>query len=57
MWPLCKGLPKYKETVVVTLADKYCATAEIIKQINNSLKPKYLGSKLKNRLRNKLGKV
>ncbi len=57
MWPLCKGLPKYKETVVVTLADKYCATAEIIKQINNSLKPKYLTNKLKNRLRNKLGKV
>ena len=47
MWPLCYGIPKYKETVVVTLADKYCATAEVIKQINTSLKSKYLNVKSK----------
>ncbi len=33
MWPLCRGIPKYKETVVVTVADKYCAAAEFIMQI------------------------
>ncbi len=47
MWPLCKGMPKYKETVVVTFADKYCATAEFIKQINGSIKHKYLTAKEK----------
>ena len=47
MWPLCKGVPKYKESVVVTFADKYCATAEIIKQINASMKSKYSDIKLK----------
>ncbi len=36
MWPLCRGIPKYKETIVVTFADKYCATAEFITQILKS---------------------
>ncbi|MFL0194785.1 HD family phosphohydrolase [Clostridium sp. WILCCON 0269] len=31
MWPLTIKLPKYKESFVVTLADKYCASMEIIK--------------------------
>ena len=51
MWPLCKGMPKYKETVVVTLADKYCATAEIIKQIKSKLTKNNF--KLKHRLKTK----
>ena len=28
MWPLTPALPHYKETYVITLADKYCAIAE-----------------------------
>ncbi|MEI7884893.1 MAG: HD domain-containing protein [Clostridia bacterium] len=31
MWPLTISLPKYKESFIVVLADKYCATMEIIK--------------------------
>ncbi|MFA6941468.1 MAG: HDIG domain-containing metalloprotein [Clostridiaceae bacterium] len=31
MWPLTIKLPKYKETFIVVLADKYCACMEIIK--------------------------
>ncbi len=31
MWPLTISLPRYKETVVVLLADKYCASREIVK--------------------------
>ncbi len=30
MWPLTIKLPKYKETFVVLLADKYCASIEMI---------------------------
>lgn len=29
MWPLSPELPKYKETFVITLVDKYCAIAEV----------------------------
>lgn len=47
MWPLCYGMPKYKEAFVVTFADKYCATAEIIKNINLSIKTKCINAKLK----------
>ena len=32
MWPLYFGIPKYKESIAVTLADKYCATMEIFYQ-------------------------
>lgn len=31
MWPLTIKLPKYRETFIVLLADKYCACMEIIK--------------------------
>jgi uncharacterized protein len=29
MWPLTIRLPKYKETLIVVLVDKYCAIMEI----------------------------
>lgn len=32
MWPLSLGFPKYKESYVVTLADKYAAALEITSQ-------------------------
>ena len=32
MWPLYLGMPKYKESYAVTLADKYAATLEIATQ-------------------------
>lgn len=32
MWPLYPGMPKYKESYAVTLADKYAATLEIATQ-------------------------
>lgn len=38
MWPLCLKLPRYKESVVVTIADKYCATVEIFDQLTSNLK-------------------
>lgn len=47
MWPLCDGAPRYKESVVVTIVDKYCATAEILKQINSSFKAKCSNTKSK----------
>lgn len=31
MWPLTIRLPRYRETFVVLLADKYCASIEIVK--------------------------
>ncbi|MDR2903385.1 MAG: hypothetical protein LBU77_02595 [Clostridiales bacterium] len=30
MWPLCKSAPKYKESFIVSLSDKYCCAGEII---------------------------
>lgn len=36
MWPLCKGLPKCRESVAVQFADKYSCAAEVLSQ--NSLK-------------------
>jgi hypothetical protein len=32
MWPLYWGMPKYRESVAVTLADKYAATLEVCYQ-------------------------
>jgi uncharacterized protein len=32
MWPLYWGIPRYKESVAVTLADKYAATLEVCYQ-------------------------
>lgn len=32
MWPLYFGMPKYRESVAVTLADKYAATLEVCYQ-------------------------
>lgn len=40
MWPLSYGFPRYKESVIVTIADKYCATVEILDQASNSLRKK-----------------
>ena len=36
MWPLYRGIPKYKESYAVTLADKYAATLEIGYQWSNT---------------------
>lgn len=41
MWPLSNGIPKYKESIIVTLADKYCATVEILGQTSFSFKQKF----------------
>jgi uncharacterized protein len=30
MWPLSPRLPKYRETFVITLVDKFCACAEVL---------------------------
>lgn len=32
MWPLCSGRPVYRESVAVTVADKYAASAELVHQ-------------------------
>lgn len=32
MWPLCMGFPRYKESLAVTLADKYAAALEVTTQ-------------------------
>lgn len=40
MWPLSSGFPRYKESYVVTMSDKYCATVEIFNQYYNLAKQK-----------------
>ena len=30
MWPLARYMPRYREAYVVNLADKFCATAEVL---------------------------
>lgn len=30
MWPVAKGMPRYKESYVITFVDKYCAVLEYI---------------------------
>ncbi len=34
MWPKVLGVPKYKESVLVTMVDKYCATEEFYEGFN-----------------------
>ena len=31
MWPLARRMPRYREALVVNLADKLCATAEVVR--------------------------
>ncbi len=40
MWPLCGKLPKYKETLVVSMADKYCACAEVVSHVASKVRNK-----------------
>lgn len=35
MWPVTLGLPKYKESYILTLVDKYCALNESYQEIFN----------------------
>lgn len=37
MWPLYPGMPKYKESYAVTLADKYAATLEVATQWSKTI--------------------
>lgn len=37
MWPLTFSLPKYKESWVITMMDKYCATLEIMETVMKSV--------------------
>lgn len=41
MWPVTLSIPKYKETFILTLVDKYCATNETLLGFQN----KYLNKK------------
>lgn len=38
MWPLTLPFPHYKESYIVTLVDKYCATNELLKTLKKKLK-------------------
>lgn len=38
MWPLTLRLPKYRESLVVILADKYCAMVEIFQGYKNKIR-------------------
>lgn len=40
MWPLTIILPKYKESYIITLVDKYCTLAETIEYYTNNLHKK-----------------
>ena len=40
MWPVTLKLPKYKETYLITLIDKYCATVESLNGIRRRKKEK-----------------
>lgn len=42
MWPLTLVPPKSKEAMVVTFADKYCATREVLYSANKKYKEKFL---------------
>ena len=45
MWPLCKSAPRYKESFVVSLADKYCCAGEVISSFKTALARKYTNLK------------
>jgi uncharacterized protein len=36
MWPLTPLPPRYKESLIVSLADKYCATKELLISLSKS---------------------
>ena len=41
MWPMTRPLPKYKETYVITVIDKYCAVLEFcIPKLRKAVKTK-----------------
>jgi len=42
MWPLTLKPSKYKEGLVVTFCDKYCATREVLFSVNKKFKAKFL---------------
>lgn len=42
MWPMSMQIPKYKESWILTAADKYCAISEILLQSARVLKPSQL---------------
>lgn len=42
MWPVTFVLPKYKESYIITLVDKYCAIKESFSEIHNRLYQKKL---------------
>lgn len=42
MWPLTPIPPRYKEGMVVTFSDKYCATREVLYSLNKKYKERFL---------------
>ena len=40
MWPVTLSFPKYKESYILTLVDKYCAFSESFNEINNKIHKK-----------------
>lgn len=42
MWPVTLAFPKYKESYIITLSDKYCALLETYKYYNTYLSSKKL---------------
>ncbi|MEG0978464.1 MAG: HDIG domain-containing protein [Oscillospiraceae bacterium] len=47
MWPLTLTPPKYRESFVVTMSDKYCATVEIVYSISEKYNLKFMDLGLK----------
>ncbi len=41
MWPITIYLPKYKESYIITLVDKYCAIQESIKAYKSNKKMQF----------------
>ena len=48
MWPLCIKLPRYKESYILTLVDKYCALSESFHEIRS----RYFKNITHNQIRN-----